>query len=415
MKKRYGFSLCILSMVLVLAYSCPEKDSLTGPADSEISEDGRIIVTNNVAALGSRMTYTSTAIEVDTLGVDGSAQKKIPVGEEFLELVLVSEVTPPVHEGITLQATDVQIENDFAYVSYNVAGETFLGGVDIFDVSDPSTPLLVSNALFTDTDVNGIAIDGEFLYLASSTLNPLYSSYAILERVPLLNGRLTAESTVIDIPSWAATDVDVNDTYVYVTSGADNGYVSILAKDTMAKVDSVAVDDARGVYTETTSNEVAVVAGTPARLYMFVDTFAPTAHTLDGATIPFSKSTVEVWSKNAIMALGDGGTQIVNTESGNVLHTIPQPIVDGLAPAVTVTNAASTTNKLIFMACGQAGVYISAISKGSLSGVNNSSEFNNVGSFSFGNEQSANHVTYRGENLFVASGLGGIKIIHVVM
>ena len=152
--KRLLIRLAIICTTFALTYGCSDKDSTTGPAEILESDDGRIIVNNSESDLGSRVTYTSEEIEVDTLSVTGGAEKKIKVGEELLALVLVSEVSPPVHEGITLQATDIQIKETYAYVSYNVAGETFLRGVDIFDISDPSTPRLVSNALFTDTDVN---------------------------------------------------------------------------------------------------------------------------------------------------------------------------------------------------------------------------------------------------------------------
>jgi len=77
--------------------------------------------------LESRVTYKSEEIYVDTLLTAETAEKpsaRIPPG--ILKLTLVSEVKPPEHEGITLQATDIFIKDKYAYVSYNVAGPTFL-------------------------------------------------------------------------------------------------------------------------------------------------------------------------------------------------------------------------------------------------------------------------------------------------
>jgi len=411
-------SLLLLFTVLSGCEKNPTKDSNGGDGN------GRIIINNDSAELDSRVTYKSEEIDVDDLlaaeKIVAIGKKRkgtvIPVTLDTMYITLVSEVNPPEYQGITLQATDIYIKGGYAYVSYNVAGPTFLGGVDIFDISEVSYPRLISNALFTDTDVNGISIDGNNLYLASANESYGFGNYAMLESIKLNKGLLSSESTIVDISSWAATDVDITKDNVFVTSGAADGYINILEKQSLAKLDSIAVEDARGVSVDKSLDNAVVVAGTPARLLVFQGSTSPTVYNLDGATIPFSKSTVELHGDNALLALSDGGTQIVNVLTGNVIKTIPQPEVAGLSLDVTVTNAATVSGNILFMACGEAGIYTASISsktKFKLDDVVDGNDIKLLGKFQFGDGQSANHVTFSKETLFVASGLGGLKILEI--
>lgn len=335
-------------------------------------------------------------------------------GADTVILTLVAEVSPPEYNGVVLQATDVRIKDDKAYVSYNVQGETFLGAVDIFDVSDINQPSLLSSAIFIDTDINGVKEKSGYLYLAGATDRTEFSSPAVLEKVTLDdNGLLTNTTVTMDLPSFAATDVTVEKNWIYVTSGALGGYVSILDKDTFTKHDSVSVEDARSV--DGDGDDVGVVAGTPARLLIFDrDTGGLTNDwTLTGASIEFSKSTIEIKKKKAILALGDGGTQIVCIQSGVVIDSISQPIVSDLDAAVTVTNAATIDKRLLFMANGEAGVYVGISDTKFDSKDCDVDNLRLLGHFRFGDFQSVNHIHYKHDVMFIASGLGGLKILTV--
>lgn len=373
----------------------------------------RIIVENDPTSLAGRVQYTNEIIEVDTTGTGGRMAKTRGGNADTVILTLVAEVLPPTYNGITLQATDVKIKDKKAYVSYNVRGETFLGAVDIFDVEDINQPTLVSSALFTDTDINGLTEKGGYLYLASATERTQFSSPAILERIELDHGLLTTNSETIDIPSYAATDVDVAKHWIYVTSGALGGYVTILDEDTFTKYDSVAVEDARGV--DADKEDVGVVAGTPARLLTFDRDLGTLKNEwiLSGATIEFSKSTVEIKKKKAILALGDGGTQIVCLATGAVIDSIPQPSVPDLDSSVTVTNTASVDKRLLFMANGEAGVYVGIADEKFDKKDCEVDNLRVLGKFRFADLQSVNHVQYKDDVMFIASGLGGLKIVTV--
>jgi len=394
----------IIIVLVFVATACSDLDS-----SSE-----RILIENNPSVLSTRIQYSQDIIPIDTTNFRNKVGRSTPVNADTVVLTLVAEVSPPEYDGIVLQATDVRIEDDMAYVSYNVQGETFLGAIDIFDVGNIDQPILLSSAIFTDTDVNGIKEKSGFLYLACATERVGFSSPAVLERIELNDdGLLTNNSEAIDLPSFAATDVDVAKNWIYVTSGALGGYVTILDEDTFTKHDSVSIEDARGV--DADKNNVGVVAGTPARLLTFDRDLGTLENdwSLSGATIEFSKSTIEIKKKKAILALGDGGTQIICLETGDVIETIPQPIVSGLDSAVTVTNAATVEKRLLFMANGEAGVYVAIADTKFDSKDCDVDGLELMGQFRFDDLQSVNHINYKGEVMFIASGLGGLKILTV--
>jgi len=375
---------------------------------------GDLIVTNDEATLSARLTRLDRPLTLEAPAAKARAKVAAkPAKADDLSLTLIAEVEPPQHDGITLQANEVRVRGRKAYVAYNVRGATYLGAIDVFDISDPSQPRLVSSALLPGRDVNGITVKNHRLYLVGASDDPELDSPAFLGAIALRGGKLTDSLTQRDLPSYAGTDVDVAGPYLYATSGDTGGAVSVYRLPNLALVRSEAVEDARGV--DADRLDVAVVAGTPARLFAFDRNAASltATYTLNGATIPESKSTVEVKRRKAVLALGDGGTQVVCLADGSVLAQLPPPTVPDLDPSVTVTNAASAYRRAIFMANGEAGVYV-AMADSNLNGrdcaVDN---LELVGKIRFGDLQSANHVVYRHDLLFVAAGTGGLKIVAV--
>ncbi|MCF7826357.1 MAG: hypothetical protein K9N29_06875 [Candidatus Marinimicrobia bacterium] len=400
MKKRILYlSLTALLMMVGVLNNCTE------PPD-----DGRIILENNLSTLSNRVTYLNQVIEIDTsLQTGGLAKAAV----DPVTLVLIAEVDPPSIDGQTLQATDVFIKSNIAYVSYNMVGEPYLGAVDIFDIKDEEDPELKSSMLFTDSDVNGLTFKDNDLYLAMATNRDEFDSPAVVEKVRIHNDQLTDETETFDVPSWAATDVEVTGNHLFVTSGADGGYVTVIRLNNNEVVFSYPVEDARGVATDGT--DVAVVAGTPARLVTFDYDSGELLndYELVGASIEFSKSTIEIHRRKAVLALGDGGTQIICLDSGEPIETIASPVVADLDPSVTVTNAASTDSKTLYMSNGEAGVYVAYTSDKFDSKDCDVENLQLIGQFRFDDLQSVNHVKADGNYLFIAGGLGGLKILRV--
>ena len=398
MKQKISTLIILLSSLVILS-QCTEP-----PADK------RLILENDLGMLSSRVTYLNQIIAIDTTIQSGGLTKP---SIDPVRLTLIAEVDPPSIDGQNLQVTDIYIQGDKAYVSYNMVGEPYLGAVDIYSVRHEDDPELISSLLFTDSDVNGLIYQDNHVYLALATNRQGFDSPAVVEKIRIRNNQLTDESETFDVPSWAATDVEISSNHLFVTSGADGGYVTVIRLSNDEVVLSYPVEDARGVATD--GDDVAVVAGTPARLITFDYDSGELLYDypLSGASIDFSKSTIEIHRKKAVLALGDGGTQIVCLETGDVIEQINPPTVTDLDPSVTVTNAVTTDSKTIYMSNGEAGVYVAWTRDKFDSKDCDVDDLQMIGQFRFDDLQSVNHIKVKGDYLFVAGGLGGLKILRI--
>ena len=52
-------------------------------------------------------------------------------------LTLVASITPPTRgDGSLFTASHVDVEQDFAYIAYNTAGDVYEGAIDVVNISD---------------------------------------------------------------------------------------------------------------------------------------------------------------------------------------------------------------------------------------------------------------------------------------
>lgn len=398
--------LIFLSLLLPTFLACSQN---THPHNAPVLE-------NNSVALASRVTYSNTVIELEAPAAYNKAATGIDPG---LQLTLVAAVMPPSYLGSTLQANEVVIKGNKVYVGYNVKGETFLGAVDVFDISDKVNPTLISSVILPGVDVNGIAVRDNDLYIAAAGNDESLTTPAMLGVMRLQGGLLSSAITRVQLPSYAGTDVDIVGNNLFVTSGSAGGAVKVLNTRDSSTIAIHLADDVRGIDADATT--IATVSGkdsstaNSATLTIFDKDSGAVQNSfpLAGATIPVSKSTVEVKNGKAILALGDGGTQIVCLASGAVLETIEQPLITGLDASLTVTNAASAYKNALFMASGEAGVYVALSDSNFATPGCDVQNLRVVGKLVLGDLISANHIAYRNDMLFVASGLGGLQVITV--
>ena len=86
---------------------------------------------------------------------------------------------------------------------------------------------------------------------------------------------------------------------------------------------------------------------------------------------------------------------------------------DGRANAVTATNSATMTKGLLFTANGEVGIYVYSVKENSGGGSScKGMTVTLLGSLALGLRNSANHVRVSMNLLFVANGLGGLKIVR---
>ncbi|MGB2867477.1 MAG: hypothetical protein WBD36_03425, partial [Bacteroidota bacterium] len=356
--------------------------------------------------------YPDKDIPIDTtLGSISSFGKR---AAKF-KLKLRAEVTPPVSGGTTLQATHISISGNYAYVSYNVRGATYLGGVDVFNISIKNNPVLVSQAIFLNSDVSSVSYSNGKLYLAEATADTGFTYPAVVEEMTLANDLLSLTSRRVGVTSYVATDARVSGTKLYVTSGSGGpatGGLAVLDTATLQVQFSDPFLDARALAFYGTSG--IVLQGTPARFRTYSSAPAfMTAYAVGGATIPESKSTIQVVLDRAFVGAGDAGAKVVDLNSGAVIDSIGPVTVTGIPSSLTVTNSVSVNKDILLLANGEAGVYVAQADIDMEATPSVSPHLVVLGAMQFGAAESANFVTSSNDVIFIATGLGGLKILEV--
>ena len=140
---------CVALLGAIVINGC-KKD---GNSDnySPVDSKGNVLVNQNLEAMNGRVRITNKVLQIQDVDLNNTKSagipQKIDLTQNFV-FRLRAEVDAPVYEGNTLQATHVRIVDHYAFVTYNTKGDKFLGGLDVFDVTDISHPTIVWNAIF---------------------------------------------------------------------------------------------------------------------------------------------------------------------------------------------------------------------------------------------------------------------------
>jgi len=344
---------------------------------------------------------------------------------------LLAEVISPKVNDSTVQATDVEIsDNGFAFVSYNTRGNTYRGGIDVFNVSDVKNPRIISEILFPDADVSAVAYSKNKLYAVGATSNDSlkFNSPAFLEVFSLdASSKIQKVDTIIELNSQVGTDVKVDGDYLYITTGAVNGGLNIYdmtnkykyVKTEYSVNATFDLENARAVNINGDNIYVLLsaqsVGDNKGRIVKITKT--GTSFSFDkivgimGLATPDSKSTIYSDDKYLYASLNEGGMSVINISD---LSTVRQNIARPLIPAGAlagdyVTNAVTVNTDLVFTANGGAGISINNIIP------THADSLFSIGKFQFKDNSSSNYVKSKGDVVFVACGLGGLKILGITV
>ena len=368
-------------------------------ADESNEKDSIKLITE--AELADRLVVKDEEVPILALPEESS----LHAANLALQLRLIGEVDAPEIDGTTVQATDVIIDSRYAFVSYNVQGETQRGALDAIDIAQLSNPRLVSELQFGERDVNAVARRRNQLYITGATQD----GGAYVATMSHSRGSLSDDvSFDEDLPSFAGTDVDVDRNTLWVTSG-DAGGIYSYATNGFNRTGSVEISDARAV--DTSGGTVATLSGGPATIRLLDDSAIEETFEIGGANTPESKSTIQLGGRWAAASVGEEGWKIICLADGETIHHEPAVEVSGLPPEKTVTNAVSVSGSLLYAANGEAGVYVYRLRN---TGGNSCRRLSveALGYISLGEGLSANHVMARFSAVFVADGLGGLKILR---
>ena len=390
----------IIITMLALLFMLNSCDWFNNGSDKE-----RIIINNNANDLSSRVEIKDEQMPLN--GLDNTMLNKVATEDSSsFVLVLRAEVEAPVYNGLDLRASHVTIKDGYAYVTYNLEGEDYLGGIEVFDVNDISHPQLVSQAIITDTDISAIVYKDNALYLAEAlnlNTNTDFSSPAILEKMVLQDGLLSANTSQLDLSSYVATDVSIGDEKIYVSTGSD-GHLYVIDIESFAIDTSYALTDARSV--DIDGDKVAVLSASPFSLSIFGQAKGNfiNQYAVGGLTIPESKSEVELDGNYAYVALNDEGMKVIDITTGTIVDQMLRPeTIPGGDDIDYVTNSVTINNELILLANGAAGVWLGSKYD------DDSVEI--YGSMSF--QSSTNFVEAKDDVIFVATGFGGFRILEI--
>jgi hypothetical protein len=336
----------------------------------------------------SRISIKSQNVPV----VPGFGMKSAPEETIGYEFTLVAEVDAPEVNGKTVQATHVEIVQNWALVSYNMQGSEQLGAIDIIDIANPEQPVMVNSITFDNMDVNSIGWLNDHLVIAGQDAEGALYGFYSLDNDTLIINRLL---------SYSAVSMIIENNLIYVVSG-DNGGLTVI--DTDGNEDYWPFADARSVALN--SDDIFVLTSE----MIFAEN--GTDITLDPGLLQLgSKADLDISDQYLFAALNRGGVHIYELDDHSLFQTIDRPLnPEGQFDEDYVTNSVSYNDPLLFVANGGAGILVSG--KSDLFDKSDP-EFVTYGYFDFDGPLSSNFVKSQGNYVFVASGLGGLKILTI--
>ncbi|MCF1749702.1 hypothetical protein [Mariniradius sediminis] len=369
-------------------------------------QDPTVLINKEAEVLSKRLSLEGTGVVgiIPSAFINGRiSEDELPAGK--IPMMVVSQVSPPSYEGIELMATHVDISDNYAFVSYNVAGPRFLGAIEIFDISDPLQPKITSQAVFKHADINALVYRDGVLYAAGAfdiDQEPGVKTAAQLVRVNVSNGNFTSDFLKYDIEGFAAVDVDVKDGKVAVASGS-NGLIGIFDQKGQM-TDKFPLGDLRSL--KFGDKVIAALSGTEGIKILDAQSLKELSSIKTGVDAAESKRTLDMAMGMIFASEGSKGVGVYGGETGEMLQRLSIPLnPNGVQDEDIVTNAVSFDNGRIFMANGGAGVSVSEVSGSDIIeelgilGISGSSNFIKA---------------YKGF-IFVASGRKGLQILSLAV
>ncbi len=394
----------LLLFAILLAASCSDQTTIF---KDDLQED--VLLENSEAALENNISYAVSGV-LDIYGEDPvngktvSSAKAQQAGD--YPLSLVAQVLPPSDPSRgELTASHVYVEGDYAYVSYNTAGEEFFGALDIININDPASPRLTSRLIYLNADINAVTYDGSFVYAAGgldSETSTIATSNSFVARIPVFNGSFDISGGILYgfQQGYNANDISISGQALLVTSGKE-GSLTVYNKADLAIQQEYPYSDLRSI-AFSDGNIALLDAGSGLKIldagYQLLKEI-PISTDLGLAT----KKTIDYKGDRILVAESGQGAGVYSVSSGSLLEYLPiMTNPDGLAEGDRVTNAVVSNNEVILMANGGAGLCLSEEKDGQLQA---------VGVIEL--EGSINYVQSKGDYVIAASGREGVQIIKL--
>jgi hypothetical protein len=396
--------LSIFLLAIVVVTSCSDETTIfIDEQQSNIYEE------NDPVNLAGSVNFDNAGV-IDITIDDNYAGKRMskaidePAGN--YPLTMIAQVNSPTFGSITsLTAAHVFVENDYAYVAYNTAGEEYSGAIDIINVSDPTNPKVTSRVVYSNADINSLQFSDGYLYAvggvdASSSFTAVSNSF--ITKIPVFSGVMDTGAGVIYgfQPGDNATDVVLDGNEAYVTSGKDGTVTIYDTKDLDVKKEE-AYTDLRSLAFD--KNKVALLDASMGIRVLDDNLKLKKEIPIDTDFGLYTKRSIDFVGDKIIVAEGTKGAGVYSYNSGTLLQYIPI-IIDPNVPAEgdIVNNAVAINEDMVLMANGGAGLSIS------------DDEGNTTEPYGVMNlDGSINYVQTQGDYAFAASGQQGLQIIKL--
>lgn len=312
----------------------------------------------------------------------------------------------PVVQGVSVQASHIDVSANQVYISYNVAGDPVLGGYEVIDFEDPDHPthfvMGTAGREFSSLSVQMDPVSrAPYLLLAGGRLKETGIIGAELLVMSLdAAGLPLLPPDIVALKGYVATDTDGWG----VVTGTDGGFSQIIPGNPPMSASSIDLEDVRSVAYNASSGEYLALQGQPARLVTGLPDH-PETIPLTGLSIPNSKAIVRLLGDLAFISLGERGLQVIHSESEEVLFSLPAPTVPpGADEADYVTHGVYVaSNGWFYVANGAAGITVAR--------VDSLGVFHLVGSIDL--DAGVNFVTGTDQYLYAACGKKGVALIEM--
>ncbi|MCL6217995.1 hypothetical protein [Zunongwangia pacifica] len=405
MSKKLLVGWVILSILLI---SC--SDSNNDFDENEYTQEN-FEINNDAGALESVLTRNGAGVlSISSItAIKANLSKQVVEDEDpqvsNIALEQIATVDPPVVDGTPLRASHVKINGNYAYVTYMMEGEAYLGGIDIINIEDKTNPFVTSRVTSDIVDFTAAYFSNGRLYFASAVntdelLNLEYR--ANLGYVNVAAGNFLQNFQLKPIEGNVAVDITGFDDKIIGVSGA-TGVLGVYDAASLETIAEQPVPDLRSIAYG--NNKIAVLSGSEG-LAMYNPGDLSVLNRINTPNLASeSKRTIAFKDQAILVSEGHNGVGIYDSNSGNALQQLAIQVLPDAEydNEDVVTNAVSIAGDFILMANGGAGFGIAKLDE------NNTLIEEGIVDL----EGSSNYIQSDGDYIFVASGTSGLKIIKV--
>jgi hypothetical protein len=337
---------------------------------------------------------------------------------EPVTLVQVGELLPPQVAGHTVQACDLDISSigRTVVVGCNVAGPVAAGAMQLVDFTHADRPRLVAEVLFPRADVHSVCKRGSYIYCGVSSDDPAWNAPVRLVEFRQVSSGVASTGRWLELPSHAVTDLSGDGDWLLASVGAQAGGIVLVDRVQMRVTGFAPAPDVRACAFDPNGGVVSLAGGDGGLgAWSLPDLESTLSATVDGLGYESAKGTLEAQGSYWYAGAGEGGFQVFGRD-GTLRAVLPNAFASGHAASDCVTNAVSVAGRLAFIAAGALGVRVADLGPWSVTSPDPAANaLTLLGEIDFTEEVSSNMVKVRGDMLVVAGGLGGVKLVRMMV